>query len=127
MQEKQYISNNALNREKGNRAEDLANTFLLSKGYEIIKRNFHFGKLGEIDIIAKLGDELAFVEVRSRYSPENIDPMISLNKKKQLSLRKAAQGYMHVNKIEKQICRMDFITIDMFTKPPTITHIINAF
>lgn len=127
MEEKAKLPSSAMNREKGNKAEDLACLFLQSKGYEIVKRNFHFGKLGEIDVVVDSGDELIFIEVRSRYSPDNIDPMISLNRKKQLSLRKAAEGYLYVNKIEDKVCRMDFITIDMFTKPPTITHLKNAF
>jgi len=127
MEERVNLPYGALNREKGNKAEDLACEFLRWKGYEIVKRNFHFGKLGEIDIVAEIDDELVFAEVRSRYSADNIDPMISLNRKKQMALRKAAEGYIYVNKIENRVCRMDFITIDMFTKPPTVTHVKNAF
>ncbi len=51
-------------RETGSEAESFAAEWLAKKGWEILDRNF-FMKGGELDIIAKKGDILAFVEVRS--------------------------------------------------------------
>lgn len=51
-------------REIGSEAESFAAEWLVKKGYEILDRNFCM-RGGELDIIAKKGDTLAFVEVRS--------------------------------------------------------------
>jgi len=49
----------------GDLGERLAVQHLLAKGYRIRERNFRFRE-GEIDIVAELGDLLAFIEVRCR-------------------------------------------------------------
>jgi putative endonuclease len=48
----------------GKIGEHLAAQFLIKQGYEIIERNY-WRKWGEIDIVAKKGDELRFVEVKT--------------------------------------------------------------
>ncbi len=115
------------NRAKGDRAEGITSNYLHSLAYRIIKKNFHFGKVGEIDIIAEHDNCLVFIEVRSRYHPDNPDPIFSLTKRKQRLIIKTAQGYLHINKIESRDCRFDFIVIDMFGDSPKINHIENAF
>ena len=52
-------------RRRGNMGEDFAAEYLEGKGYEIIERNFNT-RLGEIDIIARDGKYIAFIEVKSR-------------------------------------------------------------
>ena len=49
----------------GKRGEDLATEYLMKKGYKILERNFRAGKC-EIDIVAKDGQKLVFVEVKTR-------------------------------------------------------------
>ncbi len=111
----------------GKGGEDIAEKILLSKGYQIVKRNFQFGK-GEIDIIAKDGDCLVFVEVKSRKNYDFGEPEYSITKSKQRQLKKLAEAYFYVNGISEQLCRFDVITIvgekedDM-----KINHIENAF
>lgn len=51
--------------ETGRAAEDAAAALLESKGYSILERNF-FARAGEIDLVAKDGEEVVFVEVRAR-------------------------------------------------------------
>jgi len=113
-------------RQKGQGAENIAVEFLENLGYEIIKRNFHFGRTGEIDIIAKDNDSLVFVEVKGRESFKYGDPLLSITPKKQNALRRTAEGYLYVNKISDVECRFDIITIDLREKPPKIVHLINA-
>ena len=52
-------------RRLGNFGERVAASHLESKGYEILERNYATRE-GEVDLIAQRGDELVFVEVRSR-------------------------------------------------------------
>jgi len=71
----------------------MAADFLIRKGYRVVERNFSC-KLGEIDIIARHGDDLVFVEVRSRKSASSLDPVYSVNWPKQQKIIKAAQVYL---------------------------------
>ena len=52
-------------KDSGKIAEDLAAEFLQKAGYQIIERNYMYSH-SEIDIIAKKGMYLVFVEVRSK-------------------------------------------------------------
>lgn len=114
-------------RELGAKAEDLATEFLEKKGYTIIKRNFHFGRYGEIDIIVKDGEEIVFVEVKSRSSNQFGSPLDAMTPKKQNFLRRAAEGYYYVNGIENQSSRFDVITIEYKGNDTKIEHYENAF
>lgn len=113
-------------KEKGRRGETIAAEFLESKGYVIKKRNFHFGKNGEIDIIAEKDNELAFVEVKFRTSRTYGDPLESITPKKAHTLRRIAEGYLYVNKITDMACRIDIIIVDFRNDEPEITHLENA-
>lgn len=115
------------NREKGKYGEDIACRYLESKGYKIIKRNFHFSKISEIDIICEKDDTLVFVEVKARSSTEYGDPILAINEAKQKSLRKAAEGYLYINKINDKACRLDVVLVDTYSNPPKAKHIENAF
>lgn len=111
----------------GKLGEEIAEELLRSKGYQILKRNFRFGK-GEIDIIAKDGDCLVFVEVKSRKNYEFGEPEYSITKSKQRQLKKLAEAYFYVNGIAEQLCRFDVITIVGEKKEEMkINHIENAF
>ncbi|MFA5511283.1 MAG: YraN family protein [Candidatus Kapaibacterium sp.] len=114
-------------RSKGSDNEGIAIEYLINKGYEIIKRNFKFGRTGEIDIIAKINDVLVFVEVKSRKSYEFGSPLESVPPSKRKSIYHAAQGYLYINKIINSECRFDFIGIDLRSSKPQISHIENAF
>ena len=113
-------------REKGNEAEDTAVELLLGKGYKIIKRNFIYGRIGEIDIVAKDGNVLVFVEVKSRKTNEYGSPLESVTPKKQKILRRVAEGYYYINKLNDVESRFDIIAIDYNVKPPAIEHLVNA-
>ncbi len=113
-------------KEIGNYGEDLASKYLVHKGYKIIKRNFHFGKYGEIDIVAEINNILVFVEVKTRTNTDYYDPILSINYPKQLALRKAAEGYLYVNKINDKECRFDVVIINLSQNPPKAKHFINV-
>lgn len=123
------ISSNEMQstRSKGTESETLASEFILNKGYEIIKRNFKFGRSSEIDIIAKDGNTIVFFEVKSRKSFEYGSPVESVPPAKRKAIYHAAKGYLYINKIENADCRFDFIGIDLRRDTPEITHIENAF
>ncbi len=117
--------NNSIN--TGKKGEEIAYNYILNKGYKIIKRNFHFGKLGEIDIIAEKDNQIVFFEVKVQTGDSFGDAHFWLTPAKQKKLRKCAEGFIYVNKIQKKSLRFDAIFIDLRNHPPSIDHIENAF
>ena len=113
-------------RSKGNYGENLAAEYLEANGYNIIKRNFHFGRNGEIDIVAEKDGELVFVEVKYRTNRSYGDPLESITPRKAKTLRLTAEGYLYVNKITDKACRIDIIVIDKRGEETKINHIENA-
>lgn len=114
-------------REKGKEAEDFACNYLEDKGFKIKKRNFHFGKLGELDIVAEINSILVFVEVKARSNDSFGSPLDSITPKKQFQIKKIAEGYYYINKLNNIESRFDIITVDYSKNPPEIEHLENAF
>ncbi len=114
-------------RNTGSYGEDLACKFLEESGFKIVERNYFYGH-GEIDIIAKDGDELVFVEVKYRTNDEYGPPELSISKGKQKLVRRTAEAYLYEHEIKDQKCRIDLIAIlQLKGEKPKINHIINAF
>ena len=61
----------------GKMGEDLAVQYLTDKGYEILERNWR-NKHKEIDIIAKDGETLVIVEVKTRQSDDHGEPDLAV-------------------------------------------------
>jgi len=114
-------------RDKGKEGEEAACKYLEESGYSIVKTNFHFGTLGEIDIIAKDNNVLVFVEVKSKKPDSGFNPLDSITPKKQRNLKRVAEGYYYVNKLSDIESRFDVITVDFKTEPPEIEHYKCAF
>lgn len=113
----------------GKIGEDIAENYLISKGYEILKRNYRYSH-GEIDLIAKIPnkDFLIFVEVKTRNTLELGDPAYAINKKKISQLKKVAELYLYENEIKEIDCRFDVITVLLNDQEnPIIEHYENAF
>ena len=73
----------------GQAAEDAAVVFLESQGLEVLYRNFR-RRAGELDIVARHGDDLIIVEVRTRSSEKFGGAAASVDFRKQAKLRRAA-------------------------------------
>ncbi len=82
------------NRDIGEAGESLAAAFLGEKQFNIIKRNFRFGKSGEIDIIAQKGGLVVFAEVKSRESEKFGGALYSISGKKKRSLKTVAKAFL---------------------------------
>lgn len=111
----------------GDRGEELAADLLNKMNYEIIERNYRFGR-GEIDIIAKDNDELVFIEVKTRKNLEYGHPEFAVTKSKQRQIKRMAEAYLYEKEISDIDCRIDVIAILLKKNlPPEINHIKNAF
>jgi len=107
----------------GNAAEADAAAFLIKKGFEIIDTQYR-NKFGEIDIIAKDGEEFVMVEVKARHDHEFGYPEESVTKSK---LRKIGiVGAMFMDDFSDSEWRIDVIAIEYDQIPPRITHIVGV-
>ena len=95
----------------GNYGEHLACEYLKKLGYKILERNFRI-RGGEIDIVAKDGDYLVFVEVKARYSHEYGLPVDSITSWKVKALIKSAAFYVQNVKWGGKPYRLDMVSVD---------------
>lgn len=110
----------------GKLGEDTACDFLMAKGYSILERNWRFSK-AEIDIIAKDGDVLVFVEVKSKSYTHYGDPEESISAYKENLIIDAAHQFMIKVGHEWEI-RFDIISIVFDkSKNPSLSHYKDAF
>ena len=111
--------------ELGKLGEELAVEFLQKNGYEILETNWTFQK-AEIDIIAKKGNILAIVEVKTRSSLDFGLPQDAVKPKKIQLLVKAVNEYVVSNDLEINV-RFDIIALHKDGKNFVIEHLEDAF
>ena len=113
------------NQRIGKWGEDTAAEYLTQHGYEIIARNIRT-PYGEIDIVARQGDIIIFVEVKTRTSNKMGLPEESITPRKREHMLAAADHYSAENEIDHW--QIDVIAIE--GKPagpkPMITYFENA-
>lgn len=111
--------------EFGKQGEQMATDFLLSQGYQILARNYRYLK-AEVDIIARKGEELAIVEVKSRKDGFLQDLSDTITPKKIKLLVTAADHYVVENDLELEV-RFDLVLIVRKKKGFVVEHVKNAF
>lgn len=79
----------------GKDGEAFAAEFLTTRGYVILKINYRT-KVGEIDIVARDGDVVCFIEVKTRQD-DGWDAFEAVDKRKQFKIRRVAQQYLIEN------------------------------
>lgn len=115
-----------LNQPKGKHGEIIAEKYLISKGFRIIKHNFR-SKFGEIDLIATLKSYLVFVEVKTRFSDTFGFPYEAVTSSKIKSLLKTIDYYRELFPDKTRSPRLDVVSIilDNYNQVKNITHIEN--
>jgi putative endonuclease len=94
----------------GGDAEERAARFLAGRGLEIVARNFRT-RFGEIDLVARDGDVLVFVEVRHRTRDDFGDGAESVTGSKQRRIETAAR--MFLQQLDREpACRFDVVSLD---------------
>jgi putative endonuclease len=97
-------------RRRGEAAEALAARFLAAHGLAIVARNYRT-RLGEVDLVAREGEVLVFVEVRLRSWAAYGGAAASVDGRKQRRIVAAARHYLSRLRAEPR-CRFDVLTID---------------
>ena len=114
----------AHNQRIGKWGEDTAAEYLVQRGCEIVERNART-PYGEIDIIARQGEFILFVEVKTRTSNKMGLPEESITARKREHMLNAAQHYAMEHEIDHW--QIDVISIEGKPgKEPRITYFENA-
>jgi putative endonuclease len=97
-------------KELGANGEEIAVRYLKGRGYMILERNYRT-RLGEIDIVARHGPDLVFVEVKTRSDSAFGSPLESVTIPKQKQLSKVALEYMSRCGAENRPARFDVVGV----------------
>ena len=109
-------------RETGTQYEERAAEYLIAQNYQILERNYRI-RSGEIDIIARDGTVMVFIEVKYRKNDESGNPLEAVDIRKQRKIIKVARYYLYQKKYGNVPCRFDVIGIC----GSHIEHIKDAF
>jgi putative endonuclease len=111
----------------GNYGESMAREYLMARGYRILEENFRT-KLGEIDLIARDGEVVCFVEVKTRRSLAQGHPAEAVHPWKVRKLTQMALSYLKYRYRSVDVsARFDVVCIVRDGDNARIEHIENAF
>ncbi len=94
----------------GASAEDRAAAALEAAGYTIIERNWSCD-VGELDVVARDGDILVFVEVRSRANADHGHAAEMVTPAKRRKVSRVAELYLGLERPQFEECRFDVVAI----------------
>jgi len=113
---------------RGKRAENAVARRLWWNGYRILARNFRT-RGGEVDIIARKGDTVAFVEVRARQEGADVSPKDTIGRAKERRIDAAASAYLKANRLREVTVRYDIaeVWLNERGRPKRVEIIEGAF
>ncbi|GHO45438.1 UPF0102 protein [Ktedonospora formicarum] len=101
----------------GSLGESLAASRLQARGYYIVERNFRC-PYGEIDLVAEEGEDLVFVEVKTRRGTAYGLPEEAVDWRKQRKLIQVAYYYLNQYSCSERSWRIDVVAIEMNSGQP---------
>ena len=112
----------------GDLGEDIACDRLRANGRKILYRNYRGPKGGEVDIIARDGDVLSFIEVKTRTSKGYGRPLDAVDASKQALIERGANAWLRMLDTRKIAWRFDVVEIILTEgEVPSIHLVNNAF
>lgn len=110
----------------GARGEELAVRALRSAGLEILDRNWRSGRR-ELDVVAREGDVVAFVEVKARSAGPQA-PLEAIGRRKRRDVRRAAESWIHAHPGVGREFRFDAVAVRVGPDgSPEVEHVRDAF
>jgi putative endonuclease len=112
----------------GQAGERAAARFLERRGLVILAKNLR-SRLGEIDLLARDGSTLVFVEVKARRGAPGDPPEAAVDARKRLRLMRLALGYLAARRLGERPCRFDVVgvSLDEDGRVTGIRHLAHAF
>jgi len=112
--------------QRGLQGEEEAARYLKKNGLKVLVRRYRC-RLGEIDLVAREGDTLVFVEVKTRASSDFGDPSLAVTSEKQKHISRVALDYLRrLNNPEIPV-RFDIVEVISFCSTVECNHIRDAF
>ena len=93
-------------------------------GYEVLQRRYPAAG-GEVDLVAKDGEELVFVEVKT--SRGSSHPERRVDRAKRRRLTRVARHYLQHHAADDTACRFDVLAVSLQEQGAAIEHMQNAF
>lgn len=114
-------------RAKGRLGEQIAESYLLNKGYSLLARSY-FTPYGELDIVMKDNETIVFVEVKYGWKGRFGAPQEWISKKKKRCMTRAIKSYLYENSLSDKPIRIDCVAIEQLENHRVkLVHIPNAF
>jgi putative endonuclease len=110
----------------GATGEQAAVTFLEARGWTVVARNFRVRE-GELDVVVRRHDVVAFVEVKTRRSRRFGRPAEAVTDRKQARIRSLARRWLHENNVHARVVRFDVIEVDERGGELRIRHLEGVF
>ncbi len=112
----------------GEIGEKIARLELQKMGRKILYKNYRGPKGGEVDIVARDGDVLSFVEVKTRRKRETSRPLDAVNAKKQELIKRGARSWLSMLDETNFIWRYDVVEVELTEgEVPQVTVVNGAF
>lgn len=113
----------------GKWGEERAECYLKRLGYRILGRRVRVGRWDELDLVARDGEVLVFVEVKARKSEMYGRPSTAVDRGKRRALSRAAVRYLKALKYPRVYFRFDVVEVigSPESGEPIVRHIDNAF
>lgn len=116
-----------MTKQLGDRGEELAARYLERAGWMIVDRNFRMGRK-EIDLIARRGEVIAFVEVKTRAGLGYGHPLEAITWKKRREIQQVAAAWIDRKGREEDTYRFDAVAVQVGGGgAPTIEHVEDAW
>jgi putative endonuclease len=113
----------------GRAAEAVAASYLAGHGWTLLGRNVRIGR-GELDLIARRGPVLAFVEVKARRSAACGAPEDAVDARKRRQVARLAELWLAARPWALRgvsDVRFDVVAVDATVRPPEVRHLVAAF
>lgn len=115
------------NKPLGDRGEELAARFLEQRGWTVVHRNFRMGRK-EIDLVARRGEVVAFVEVKTRGGRGYGHPLEAITWKKRREIQQVASAWIDRFGKPGDVYRFDAVAVLVEGGgPPTLEHVEDAW
>ena len=114
----------------GAAGEEAAARYLKRRGMRILHRNLHLGRTGELDIVAREGATLVFVEVKSKLAGDHLGGFSNITAAKQRKLVELAGFYLQKYGGDHRAVRLDAVEVefaDASFKRCEVRHLPDAF
>ncbi len=111
---------------RGREAETIAARYLAACGLTILEHNVRLPG-GELDLVARDGDEIVFVEVRSRRRGSRYSPEATIDRGKRDRLARAADAWLSRRDLPLARCRFDVVAVVASSAGYRIRHHRGAF